>query len=69
MAKIEIRGTAEKLNDIAVFLKNNNIEFSIVDDVYGKCIPIYFFRGSVSHLTPIKLKSHFKGANYPENQI
>ncbi len=32
MAKIEIRGTAEKLVDIAVFLNRNHIEFSIIED-------------------------------------
>jgi hypothetical protein len=32
MAKIEIQGTAERLDDIAVFLKNNHIEFTVVDD-------------------------------------
>jgi hypothetical protein len=33
MAKIEIRGTVEKLDDIAVFLKRNHIEFCIVEDI------------------------------------
>lgn len=33
MAKIEIRGAVEKLEDIAVFLKGNHIEFSIFEDV------------------------------------
>lgn len=33
MAKIEIRDTVDKLEDIAVFLKRNQIEFSIVEDL------------------------------------
>lgn len=32
MAKIEIRGTVNKLEDIAIFLKRNHIDFSIVED-------------------------------------
>lgn len=34
MAKIEIKGTPEKLERIAIFLKANNIQHSIIDD-YG----------------------------------
>jgi hypothetical protein len=34
MAKIEIKGTPEKLERIAIFLKANNIDHSIIDD-YG----------------------------------
>lgn len=34
MAKIEIKGTAEKLERVSIFLKTNNIEFSIIED-YG----------------------------------
>lgn len=34
MAKIEIKGTPEKLERIAIFLKANNIEHKITDD-YG----------------------------------
>lgn len=59
MAKIEIRGTAEKLDDIAVFLKNNNIEFSIVDDFYGKWIPFYFFSGKCFTSNTDKFKIPF----------
>lgn len=34
MAKIEIKGTPEKLERIAIFLKTNNIDYSMTDD-YG----------------------------------
>ena len=34
MAKIEIKGTPEKLERIAIFLKTNNIDYSMIDD-YG----------------------------------
>ena len=34
MAKIEIKGTPEKLERIAIFLKANSIEHAIIDD-YG----------------------------------
>lgn len=34
MAKIEIKGTPEKLERIAIFLKTNNIVHAIIDD-YG----------------------------------
>ncbi|SHI37318.1 hypothetical protein [Pseudozobellia thermophila] len=34
MAKIEIKGTAEKLERVSIFLKANNIEHSITED-YG----------------------------------
>ncbi len=36
MAKIKIRRISEKLDDIAGFLKNNNIDFSIVDDLIDR---------------------------------
>ncbi|MFD2604906.1 hypothetical protein ACFSSG_05370 [Euzebyella marina] len=32
MAKIEIKGTPEKLERVSIFLKTNNIEHSIIDD-------------------------------------
>lgn len=32
MAKIEIKGTPEKLERIAIFLKANNIPHDIIDD-------------------------------------
>ncbi|WP_149274519.1 hypothetical protein [Pareuzebyella sediminis] len=32
MAKIEIKGTPEKLERVSIFLKANNIQHSIVDD-------------------------------------
>lgn len=32
MAKIEIKGTPEKLERVSIFLKANNIPHSIIDD-------------------------------------
>lgn len=32
MAKIEIKGTPDKLERVSIFLKANNIQHSIVDD-------------------------------------
>lgn len=32
MAKIEIKGTPEKLERVSIFLKTNSIEHTIIDD-------------------------------------
>ena len=32
MAKIEIKGTPEKLERVSIFLKANNIQHTIIDD-------------------------------------
>ena len=44
MAKIEIKGTLDKLEDIAVFLETNHIRFTVVeekDDEYLRNLPRY----------------------------